>query len=113
MGIILGFPLVLIIWIIMPEIMNLGDLLTDLLCLSMALPTVIDWTTQRLALRQSTNKIRFATAFLAGFSLAWYLIAPVQILHKVLFLFAFLTFISIFSFVDRRKPTLTENSQEE
>ncbi len=93
--------------------MNLGDLATDFLCLVLALPTLIDWVTQRLALRESTNRIRFITALLAGFSLAWYLVAPVTIPHKLIFLFIILGFISIFSFVDRRPPDTTETSEED
>jgi uncharacterized membrane protein len=79
----------------------------------MALPTLIDWVTQRLALRESTNRIRFSTALLAGFSFAWYLVAPISLPHKIIFLFIFLTFISIFSFIDRRPPIITEISEEE
>lgn len=113
LGIILGFALSLLIRFTIPEIMNLGDLVTDLLCLAIAMPTLIDWITQRLALRESTNRIRFTTALLAGFSLAWYLIAPVTLLHKLIFLFIILAFISIFSFIDRRPPTPVETIEEE
>ncbi|MFX1476030.1 MAG: DUF2085 domain-containing protein, partial [Promethearchaeota archaeon] len=80
--------------------------------LCLALPTMIDWTTQRLALRESTNRIRFSTAFLAGFSLDFYLLSVVNSVHKMVFLFVIFGFIVIFSSIDRR-PIIIETSSEE
>lgn len=37
---------------------------------ALALPLAVDGTTQRLGLRESTNKLRFATGLLAGYGLA-------------------------------------------
>lgn len=102
LGVASGFPLVLVLGFALPSLLRLGDLVTDLVCLSLALPTIVDWCTQRLALRESTNRLRFVSAFLAGIALAWYLLAAVTLVHKVFFLFGVLAFIALFSLVDRR-----------
>ena len=103
LGVILGLSSVFPLLLLAPPALSLGDLPTSLLCLSLAAPALLDWTTQRLALRCSTNPIRFATGLLAGLSLAWYVAAPITIPLKLLILFAVLVFISGFSLIDRRR----------
>jgi len=104
LGVVLGLPLTLALALAVPFLLHLGDVLTDIVCLGVALPTLIDWSTQRLALRESTNRLRFTSAFLAGFALVLYLLAAVTLVHKLFFLFGVLAYISLFSLVDRRPP---------
>ncbi len=107
-----SIPLVLILHLFVPPLFFTDALVTDLFCLCLALPTMVDWTTQRLALRESTNRIRFATAVLGGFSIEWYLLSFVNMIHKILFLAAIFGFIMIFSTIDRR-PQAIETVFEE
>ena len=113
LGVVLGLPLTLTFGLAVPLLLHLGDVLTDLVCLGLALPTMIDWTTQRLALRESTNRLRFASAFLAGFALVLYLLAAVTLVHKLLFLFGVLAYVTLFSLVDRRPPPESGSSTEQ
>ncbi len=106
-----GFLLISFLWIFIPNWLYFGDILTTLFCLGLALPTLLDWTTQRLALRKSSNPIRFGTALFGGLSLAWYLIVPITLFFKLVFLFFIMLFVSVFSFIDRRPPL--ETSEEE
>jgi len=87
-----------------PLVYQLGNIHTTILALLMALPAMLDWTTQRLAWRESRNAIRFWTALPAGFSLSWYLLTPVSFIVKVPVLFSVLIFLVIFGFIDRRPP---------
>jgi uncharacterized membrane protein len=112
LGVVLGLPLTLTLALAVPLLLHLGDVLTDLVCLGLALPTMIDWSTQRLALRESTNRLRFATAFLGGFALVLYLLAAVTLIHKLFFLFGVLAYVSLFSLVDRRPPSESGSSTE-
>ena len=102
LGVLVGFPSSLVLIFLISTLHILGDLLSTLIALLFALPTILDWTTQRLALRESTNPLRFISAFLAGFALAWYLIVPISLLTKLLFLVVVFSFIGLFSFIDRR-----------
>jgi uncharacterized membrane protein len=113
LGVALGLPLTLALALTMPFLLHLGDVPTDLVCLGLALPTMIDWSTQRLALRESTNRLRFATAFLGGFALVLYLLAAVTLIHKLFFLFGVLAYISLFSLVDRRPQPESGSSTEQ
>ncbi len=95
----------------MPIFFSLGDLGTTLVAVLISLPAILDWTTQRLALRESRNGIRFGTALPTGFALSWYLLSPVSILVKIPVLVAVLLFLIIFSYIDKRPPEVS--SQEE
>jgi uncharacterized membrane protein len=106
------YPLILLLHLLTPFLFTVNDIFTDVFCLCIALPTMVDWTSQRLALRESTNQIRFSTAFIAGFSLDWYLLSRVHILHKTIFLFFIFAFIVFFASIDRR-PQHSENATEE
>jgi uncharacterized membrane protein len=110
-SVVVSFPLVLILHLFVPPVFFTDALITDVFCLCLALPTLLDWTTQRLALRESTNRIRFFTAVLAGFSIEWYLLSFVNMIHKILFLAAIFGFVLVFSAVDRR-PQPPETSEE-
>ncbi len=114
-SVVVSFPLVLILHLFVPPLFFTDALVTDVFCLCLALPTMLDWTTQRLALRESTNRIRFFTAILGGFSLEWYLLSFVNMIHKILFLAAIFAFILIFSTIDRRPkpPETSEHNGEE
>lgn len=113
LGVALGFPLMLVLGLAMPFFLHLGDVPTDLVCLGLALPTMVDWSTQRLALRESTNRLRFASAFSAGVALVWYLLAAVTLVHKLFFLFGVLAFVSLFSLVDRRPRSQDESEKKQ
>ncbi len=111
LGILVGFPLSFAMLFFFPVFYALGDVGTTLLAICFALPAIIDWTTQRLALRVSRNGIRFWTALPAGFSLSWYLFSPVSFLVKIPVLIAILLFLALFMFIDRR--SYPESSEEE
>lgn len=113
LGVVFGLPLSLVLALVMPSLFHLGDVITDLVCLGLALPTIIDWSTQRLALRESTNRLRFASALLAGFALVLYLLAAVTLIHKILFLFGVLVYVSLFSLIDRRAYPESGSSTED
>lgn len=110
-SIAVSLPLVLILHLFVHPFFYTDALFTDLFCLSLALPTILDWTTQRLALRESTNRIRFSTAVLAGFSIEWYLLSFVDMIHKILFLAVIFGFVLVFSSIDRRPPP-PENGEQ-
>lgn len=110
-GIFLGFLFSFIMLLYMPIFYGLGDFETTLVGVLISLPAILDWTTQRLALRESRNGIRFGTALPTGFALSWYLLSPVSILLKIPVLVAVLLFLLIFSYIDRRPPIVP--SQEE
>jgi len=103
LGVLLGLASALPLMLLAPVLLSMGDLPTTLLCLGLASPALLDWTTQRLALRSSTNPLRFATGLIAGLSLAWYVASPVTIIVKLLVIFTVLVFISLFSLIDRRQ----------
>jgi uncharacterized membrane protein len=111
-SIVVSLPLVLILHLLVPPLFFTDALVTDIFCLCLALPTLLDWTTQRLALRESTNRTRFFTAVLAGFSLEWYLLSFVNMIHKILFLAVIFGFILAFSSIDRR-PQPPEPAEQE
>ena len=102
LGMFSGFPIALLLLSIAPVVYQLGDMTTTGLALLLALPAMLDWTTQRLAWRESRNGIRFWTALPAGFSLSWYLISPVSFIIKVPVLFGVLVFLVVFGLIDRR-----------
>ncbi len=102
LGIFIGFPISFIMLIFFPIFYNLGDIGTTLIAVFLALPAILDWTTQRFALRESRNGIRFWTALPAGFSLSWYLISPVSFLVKIPVMVGVLIFLAVFFFIDRR-----------
>ena len=102
LGIFIGFPVSFIMLFFAPIFYSLGDLGTTLVAIFVSLPAIIDWTTQRLALRESRNGIRFWTALPTGFALSWYLISPVSFLVKIPVLVGVLLFLAIFFFIDRR-----------
>lgn len=114
LGIFTGFLITIAILLFAPIVYALGDLGTTLVALSLSLPAMIDWSTQRLALRESRNGIRFWTALPTGFALSWYLLSPVSFIVKIPVLIGVLIFIAIFGFIDRRPPyeEPTENSSE-
>lgn len=112
LGLFLGLPIALFMLIFTPIFYSLGDVLTTLIAVLLALPTLLDWITQRLALRESKNWIRFISAFFAGFALAWYMLAPTSFLFKILFLIVVLVLVTLFSRVDRRSPTHSSDQQK-
>jgi uncharacterized membrane protein len=112
LGIGVGFPIIYLLWMFIPSWLYFGDFLTTLLCFGLALPTLLDWTSQRLALRESKNTIRFGTALLGGLSLAWYLVAPITLFFKLVFLFVIMLFVLLFSFIDRRPPLEPSEEKE-
>lgn len=81
---------------------QLGDFSTTIIAILLALPAMLDWTTQRLAWRESRNVIRFWSALPAGFSLSWYLLSPISLLVKILVMIGLLSFLVIFGRIDRR-----------
>jgi uncharacterized membrane protein len=111
LGIFSGLPICLVLLFYSPLFHSLGPLWLTLIALGLALPAMIDWSTQRLALRESRNSLRFGTGFPAGFSLSWFLLAPIDFLYKIPTLFAVLIFLLVFSKIDRRTPP--EASEEE
>lgn len=117
LGMFSGFPLALLLLLIAPEVYQLGDLWTTSVAILLALPAMLDWTTQRLAWRESRNAVRFWTALPAGFSLSWYLLSPVSLTVKLLVLIGVLVFLVVFGFIDRRplyvpsEKTSNENAQ--
>ncbi len=102
LGIFIGFPVSFVMLIFFPFFYSLGDLGTTLVAILMAVSAILDWTTQRLALRESRNAIRFWTAIPAGFALSWYLFSPVNFLVKIPVMVAVLLFLGVFFFIDRR-----------
>ena len=102
LGMFSGFPIALLLLFFAPIVYQLGDLNTTIVALLLALPAMLDWTTQRLAWRDSRNAIRFGTALPAGFSLSWYLISPVSFIVKIPVLFGVLIFLAVFGLIDRR-----------
>ena len=113
LGIFLGFPLSFIMFIFFPFFYSLGDFGTTLVAILISLPAILDWTTQRLAIRESRNGIRFWTALPAGFALSWYLLSPVSFLIKLPVLVAVLLFLTVFFFIDRRTYPEQTNEQQE
>jgi uncharacterized membrane protein len=102
LGIFLGFPISFVMLVFFPLFYSLGDMGTTLVAIMFSLPAILDWTTQRLALRESRNGIRFWTAMPAGFALSWYLISPVSFLVKIPVMIMVLLFLVVFFFIDRR-----------
>jgi uncharacterized membrane protein len=102
LGIFIGFPLSFVMLFFFPIVYSLGDIGTTVIAVLISLPAIIDWTTQRLALRNSRNGIRFGTAFPTGFALSWYLISSVSYAVKIPVLIAVLLFLAVFFFIDRR-----------
>ena len=113
LGIFLGFPLSFIMLIFLPIFYSLGDIGSTLVAILVSVPAILDWTTQRLALRESRNGIRFWTALPAGFSLSWYLLSPVSFLIKLPVLIAVLLLLTVFFFIDRRIYPESTNAQQE
>ena len=113
LGIFLGFPLSFIMLTLLPFFYSLGDFGTTLVAIMISFPAMLDWTTQRLALRESRNGIRFCTALPAGFALSWYLLSPVSFLIKLPVLVAVLLFLTVFFFIDRRTYTESTSVQKE
>jgi uncharacterized membrane protein len=99
-----GLLIALLLILVAPVVYQLGDLGTTLIAIFLALPAMLDWTTQRLAWRESRNAIRFWTALPAGFSLSWYIVAPVSFFIKIPVLIGVLVFLAVFGFIDRRPP---------
>ncbi len=111
LGIFIGFPLSFVMLIFFPVFYSLGDFGTTLVAVLISLPAILDWTSQRLAFRESRNGIRFWTALPTGFALSWYLLSPVSFLVKLPVLVIVLLFLAIFFFIDRRpypKPTTAQ-----
>ena len=104
LGMFSGFPIALLLLFFAPVVYHLGDLTTTIVALLLALPAMLDWTTQRLAWRESRNAIRFGTALPAGLSLSWYLVSPVSFIIKIPVLFGVLVFLAVFGLIDRRPP---------
>jgi hypothetical protein len=92
-----------------PIIYGLGDIGTTMVAVAISLPAILDWTTQRLALRESRNGIRFWTALPTGFGLSWYLVSPVSFIIKIPVMVAVLLFLAVFFFIDRRTYPETTN----
>lgn len=113
LGVFIGFPISFAMLFSGHFFYSLGDFGTTLVAVLISLPAILDWTTQRLALRESRNGIRFWTALPAGFSLSWYLISPVFFLVKLPVLVAVLLFLAVFFFIDRRiYPEPTDSKKE-
>lgn len=113
LGILLGFPISFVMLIFFPFFYGLGDLGTTLVAIFLSLPAIVDWSTQRLALRESRNGIRFWTALPTGFALSWYLISPVSFVVKIPVMVGVLLFLAIFYFIDRRTYPGNIDSDEE
>ncbi|MFX1566339.1 MAG: DUF2085 domain-containing protein [Promethearchaeota archaeon] len=108
LGIFIGLPVSFIMLFFYPIFYSLGDIGTTLVAVAISLPAILDWTTQRLALRESRNGIRFWTALPTGFALSWYLVSPVSFLMKIPVMVVVLLFLAVFFFIDRRTyPEIT------
>jgi len=57
-----------------------------LVSLLLALPSILDWTTQSLGFRQSSNGLRFATGFLEGVGVAFLGLLEISALLRLLVL---------------------------
>lgn len=113
LGIFLGLPVSFIMLFFFPIFYSLGDIGTTIVAVTISLPAILDWTTQRLALRESRNGIRFWTSLPTGFALSWYLVSPVSFIVKIPVMVAVLLFLAIFFFIDRRTyPEATNESDE-
>jgi len=112
-GIFIGFPISFTMLILFPIFYSLGDFGTTLIAIFLSLPAIFDWTTQRLALRESRNGIRFWTALPAGFALSWYLISSVSFLVKIPVLVGVLLFLAVFFFIDRRTYSETKDQKKD
>ncbi|MFX1509308.1 MAG: DUF2085 domain-containing protein [Promethearchaeota archaeon] len=113
LGIFLGLPVSFIMLFFFPIFYSLGDIGTTIIAFTISLPAIVDWTTQRLALRESRNGIRFWTALPTGFALSWYLVSPVSFIIKIPVMVAVLLFLAIFFFIDRRTYSDTTNASNE
>ena len=57
-----------------------------LFCVLFASPTILDWLTQALDWRESTNKLRLFTGFLLGIGTALFSLMPLSlIIRRVLY----------------------------
>ncbi|MFX1342920.1 MAG: DUF2085 domain-containing protein [Promethearchaeota archaeon] len=111
LGIILGFPISFAMLLFFPIFYSLGPIGTTIIAVGLALPAMLDWSTQRLALRESRNALRFGTGLPAGFSLIWYLVSPNGFILKIPVFIGVLIFLIVFGKIDRR--TLPKSELEE
>ncbi|MFW9831599.1 MAG: DUF2085 domain-containing protein [Candidatus Thorarchaeota archaeon] len=112
LGIFAGFPIAALMLLYAPQFYSMGDFGTTLIAILISIPAIVDWSTQRLAFRESRNGIRFWTALPTGFALSWYLLSPVSFFVKLPVLVSVLLFIVIFSFIDKR-PLYDEITEAE
>jgi len=111
LGIIIGFPISFAMLLFFPIFYSLGPIGTTIIAVGLALPAMVDWSTQRLALRESRNALRFGTGLPAGYSLIWYLVSPNGFILKIPVFIGVLIFLIVFGKIDRR--TLHESELEE
>jgi uncharacterized membrane protein len=114
LGIFSGFFISFMMLFFFPIFYSLGPISTTLIAIGLALPAMLDWSTQRLALRESRNALRFGTGLPAGFALSWYLIAPIDFSIKIPVFIGVLIFLAVFGYIDRRtqpESELVENQE--
>ena len=112
LGIILGFPISFIMLLYFPFFYSLGPIGTTIIAVGLALPAMLDWSTQRLALRESRNALRFGTGLPAGFTLVWYLVSPNGFILKIPVFIGVLLFLVVFGKIDRRTPPESELEED-
>ncbi len=112
LGIIIGFPISFVMFFFFPFFYSLGPIGTTIIAIGLALPAMLDWSTQRLALRESRNALRFGTGLPAGFSLVWYLVSPNGFILKIPVFIGVLLFLVVFGRIDRRTPSESELEED-
>ena len=112
LGIIIGFPISFAMLLFFPIFYSLGPIGTTIIAIGLALPAMLDWSTQRLALRESRNALRFGTGLPAGFSLVWYLMSPNGFILKIPVFIGVLLFLVVFGKIDRRAPVESELEED-
>ena len=87
-GVILGFSFLKIILALVAS--NISIPFTEGLFISLLLstPTIIDWTTQSIGFRQSTNNLRLLTGLLEGIGFKIFSLSELQTLTKQFVLFS-------------------------
>lgn len=78
--------------------------------LLLALPSIVDWTTQSLGFRQSNNNLRLATGFLEGAGVALLSLTNVSTLERLLILWGTGLGVLCMGILGRRLATLARSS---
>ena len=113
LGILFGFLISFLMLLFFPICYSLGPIGTTIIAIGLALPAMLDWSTQRLALRESRNALRFGTGLPAGFTLSWYLLAPIDFSIKIPVFIGVLIFLVVFGYIDRRTPSESESLENQ